>query len=333
MNTYLIAEIGVNHNGSIDVAKKLIRAAKRSGASAVKFQSFKTHSIVSKQTPLANYQKENNPNLLSQYDLLKSLELSFEQQRYLQKYCKKIQIDFISSPFDQESLDDLVNLDLKIIKIPSGEITNMPLLRKIGGLNKNLILSTGLSNMTEISDAIDILTNSGTSKKNISILHANTMYPTPYEDVNLSAMINIKETFSLDVGYSDHTLGIQVSLAAVTLGAKIIEKHFTLSRDLTGPDHKASIEPHELEEMVKGIKIIETVLGSRETYPTKSEIKNLNAVRKSIVASQFIRKGEVFSNENLTTKRPGDGISPMLWDSVIGTEAKYDFYLDDKIIL
>ena len=331
MKTLIIAEAGVNHNGSIELAKKLIDVASEAGADAIKFQTFKAKNLVSKIAKKAKYQVENTGSDESQYEMLKKLELGFDEFKELKTYCDKKGIMFLSTPFDDESIEFLDNLGLKIFKIPSGEITNLPYLRKIGKLRKKVILSTGMADLGEIEDALDVLISVGIKKKNITVLHANTEYPTPIEDVNLKAMKTIECAFGVDVGYSDHTLGIEVPIAAVAMGAKVIEKHFTLSRDLEGPDHKASLEPDELKEMIKSIRNIEKALGNGIKKPSKSEIKNIKIARKSIVAKRDIKKGEVFSEENLTVKRPGNGISPMRWDEIIGQIALKDYNKDDLI--
>jgi len=331
MSVFIIAEAGVNHNGSIDLAKKLIDAACNAGADAVKFQSFKAENLATKNSQKATYQKETTNIEESQFEMLKKLELNFEMHKELFLYCKNKRIIFLSSPFDHESIDLLKDLGLDIFKIPSGELTNLPYLRHIGKLNKKIILSTGMSNMNEIKNALNILINSGTKKENITILHANTEYPTPIEDVNLRAMVTIGNELDVNFGYSDHTLGIEVDIAAVAIGASCIEKHFTLDRNLEGPDHKASLEPQELKAMVRAIKNIELALGSGIKIPSKSEMQNIKIVRKSIVAKTQIKKNDVFNENNLTVKRPGNGISPMKWDEIIGTKAPKDYREDDLI--
>ncbi|MFA6192773.1 MAG: N-acetylneuraminate synthase [Sulfurimonas sp.] len=328
---FIIAEAGVNHNGSTELAKKLIDVAALAGADAVKFQTFKTENLVSKNASKAEYQKSTTDADESQFDMIKKLELDVSAHRELIAYCKQKNILFLSTPFDLDSVDLLQNLGLEIFKIPSGEITNLPYLRKIGALNKKVILSTGMANMNEIMDAVAILTASGTKKENITVLHANTEYPTPMEDVNLNAMLSIRDTLNVACGYSDHTLGIEVDIAAVALGAECIEKHFTLDNTMEGPDHKASLEPHELIAMVQAIRNIEKALGSGIKTPSKSESKNINISRKSIVAKKEIKKSEIFSEENITVKRPGTGISPMKWDEIIGSCALKD-YKEDELI-
>lgn len=331
--TFIIAEAGVNHNGSIDLAYKLIDEAKNAGADAVKFQSFKASNIVSKKAEKAEYQKRTTDSNETQYEMIKRLELSLEDHINLINYCKKKEIEFLSSPFDFDSIDVLNNLGLKTFKIPSGEIINLPYLRKIGKLNKNIILSTGMSDLGEIEDALNVLIENGTLKEKIIVLQCNTEYPTPFEDVNLKAMLTIKNAFNVKVGYSDHTQGIEVPIAAVALGAEVIEKHFTLDRNMEGPDHKASLEPNELKQMVKAIRNIEVALGDGIKKPSKSELKNRDIARKSIVAIKKIEKGEIFNESNIGVKRPGKGLSPMRWDEVIGKLAKRNFEEDEIIEL
>mgnify|MGYP000745251638 FL=1 len=331
MSVFIIAEAGVNHNGSIELAYKLIDVASASGADAVKFQTFKAENLVSKNAQKAEYQKQTTNPSESQFNMLKKLELDANAHRRLIDYCKKKDINFLSTPFDHESIDLLNELELQIFKIPSGEITNLTYLRHIGSLNKKVILSTGMSDLKEIGDAIKILTNAGTLKENITVLHANTMYPTPMEDVNLRAMQTIQNKFDVAVGYSDHTLGIEVDIAAVAMGATIIEKHFTLDKTMDGPDHKSSISPEELKAMVSSIRNIEKALGSSIKKPSKSEKPNITMARKSIVASKSIKKGELFTEKNITIKRPGTGISPMKWDSILGKVAERDYKLDDLL--
>ncbi len=331
MSVFIIAEAGVNHNGSIDLAKKMIDVASDAGADAIKFQTFKAENLLTKDAKKAQYQTRNTNPDESQFDMIKNLELNDESHKELFLHCSKKKIIFLSSPFDLCSVTLLNNIGLEIFKIPSGEITNLPYLRQIGKLNKKIILSTGMSQLSEIKDALDVLIHAGTKKDNIIILHANTEYPTPMQDVNLRAMLTIGASFKVAYGYSDHTLGIEVGVAAVALGATCIEKHFTLSRDMDGPDHSASIEPHELKKMIESIRNIEKALGSSEKKPSKSEALNMHMTRKSIVASRDISKGEEFNANNLTVKRPGDGISPMEWDDIIGTNATKDYSKDELI--
>jgi N,N'-diacetyllegionaminate synthase len=328
---FIIAEAGVNHNGSTELAKKLIDAASVAGADAVKFQTFKAEKLVSKNAQKAEYQKQTTDKAESQFDMIKKLELDEATHHELMAYCKTKNIIFLSTPFDHDSIELLDTLGLEIFKIPSGEITNLPYLRHIGKLGKRVILSTGMTDIGEIEDALDILIDAGTKKENITVLHANTMYPTPMEDVNLKAMVTIGKTFDIAYGYSDHTLGIEVDIAAVAMGASCIEKHFTLDCAMEGPDHKASLEPDELKAMVKAIRNIEIALGSSVKKPSKSEIPNMQVARKSIVANKSIKKGELFTQDNLAVKRPGNGISPMRWDEVIGTFATKDYQKDELI--
>ena len=328
---FIIAEAGVNHNGSIDLAKKLINVAADSGVDAVKFQTFKAATLVSKNAQKANYQKETTDSNESQFEMIKKLELDIDTHKKLIAYCKEKNITFLSTPFDHDSIDLLSGLGLDIFKIPSGEITNLPYLRHIGSLNKTVILSTGMANLGEIEDALNILVDSGTARHNITILHANTMYPTPMEDVNLRAMQTIGKAFNITYGYSDHTLGIEVDIAAVAMGASIIEKHFTLDKNMEGPDHKASLEPHELKAMVQAIRNIEIALGSSIKQASKSEKPNMAVVRKSITAKESIKKGNVLTKDNLIAKRPGTGLNPMRWDEVVGMVAQQDYEVDDLI--
>ena len=331
MNVFIIAEAGVNHNGSIDLAKKLIDVASASGADAVKFQTFKADNLTTKKAQKAIYQKENTDKEESQFDMLKKLELDIEAHKELISYCSNKKIIFLSSPFDHESIELLNDLGLEILKIPSGEITNLPYLRHIGKLNKRIILSTGMSNIDEVKSALNILINSGTKKNNITVLHANTEYPTSMEDVNLRAMLTIGKELDINFGYSDHTLGIEVDIAAVAMGASCIEKHFTLDCNMEGPDHKASLEPNQLKAMVIAIRNIEVALGGSVKKPSKSEIKNMKIARKSIVAKTKIKKDDILNEKNLTVKRPGTGISPMKWDEVMGTKAIKDYNADELI--
>ena len=329
---FIIAEAGVNHNGSIELAKQLIDVAVGAGVDAVKFQTFKASNLVSKNAQKAQYQKENmNDGDDSQFNMLKKLELDIDTHKELISYCKSKNIMFLSTPFDHDSIELLNDLGLEIFKIPSGEITNLPYLRHIGKLDKKVILSTGMADIGEIEDALDILISAGTKKENITVLHANTMYPTPMEDVNLNAMQTIGNTFDIAYGYSDHTLGIEVDIAAVAMGASCIEKHFTLDKTMQGPDHKASLEPDELNAMVKSIRNIELALGSSIKKPSKSETPNIEIARKSIVAKKTVKKGEVLTKDNLIIKRPGNGINPMRWDEIIGSVALKD-YVEDELI-
>ncbi|MCD4819045.1 MAG: N-acetylneuraminate synthase [Candidatus Cloacimonetes bacterium] len=329
--TFIIAEAGINHNGNIETAFKLIDAAKEASADAVKFQTFTAKQTVSKNTQKADYQKETTDKEESQYDMIRKLELNEEQHQKLISYCNEKGIKFLSSPFDLSSIDLLGKLGLDIFKIPSGEIVNLPYLRKIGSLKKEVLISTGMANLGEIETALDVLVNSGTRRENITILHCTTNYPCPYEEVNLKAILTIKEAFKLTVGYSDHTLGIEVPIAAVAVGATVIEKHFTLNKNMEGPDHKASLEPNELKAMVTAIRNIEKALGNGIKKPNKSEIEIMKVARKSIVAKCKIKKGEIFTKDNLATKRPGTGISPMRWDEILGRKAIHNFEEDEFI--
>jgi len=331
MSVFIIAEAGVNHNGSVDLAKKLIDASSISGADAVKFQTFKAENLVSKTAEKADYQKKTTDTSESQFDMIKKLELDISTHKELLTYCQEKGIMFLSTPFDHDSINLLTDLGLQIFKIPSGEITNLPYLRHIGSLGKKVVLSTGMSTLQEVENALTILTGTGTKKENITILHANTMYPTPMEDVNLKAMLTIQKELDIAVGYSDHTIGIEVDIAAVAMGASIIEKHFTLDKTMDGPDHKSSLEPEELKSMVVAIRNIEKALGVYEKKPSPSESVNMKVARKSIVASQNIRKGEGLTENNITVKRPGSGISPMKWDDIIGTVATKDYKIDNLI--
>ena len=331
MSVFIIAEAGVNHNGSVDLAKCLIDVAVDSGVDAVKFQTFKAENLVAKNTQKAEYQKRTTDASESQFDMIKKLELDVDTHKELIAHCQEKDIMFLSTPFDHESIDLLSDLGLKIFKIASGEITNLPYLRHIGSLGKKVVLSTGMSNLKEVGDALNILINAGTSKDNITVLHANTMYPTPMEDVNLNAMLTIQKEFDVAVGYSDHTLGIEVDIAAVAMGASCIEKHFTLDRAMDGPDHRASLEPEELKEMVDSIRNIEKALGSSEKKPSQSESVNIDIARKSIISKTDINKGDILDENNLCVKRPGNGISPMRWNEVIGTIAIKDYKKDTLI--
>ena len=331
----IIAEAGVNHNGSIETAKKMIDKAVDAGVDIIKFQTFKSEKLVSKSAQQAEYQKKNigNSSDNSQLNMLKKLELSHTDHKELIEYCKQKGIKFFSTAFDLESVDYLHSLNLGLWKIPSGEITNYPYLKKIAQFGEPVILSTGMCEMQDIEVAMKVLTDNGLSKDKISILHCNTEYPTPFKDVNLLAMNELKERFGVRVGYSDHTKGIEVPIAAVALGAEIIEKHFTLDRNMEGPDHKASLEPDELKAMVSAIRNIELALGDGHKTISESERKNIAVARKSIVAAKDIKAGEIFTENNLAVKRPGNGISPMDWENVIGKTAKKDFAEDELIVL
>lgn len=329
MHTFIIAEAGVNHNGDIETAKKLVDVAADAGADAVKFQTFQAEKLVCKNAQKAGYQLQTTDGRETQYEMLKKLELTQKMHKELINYCNKKNIMFLSTPFDEESLYLLVQLQLHIIKIPSGEITNYPFLKAIAQTGEKVIMSTGMSTIEEIRQAVKILKDNGS--KEIALLHCNTQYPTPYCDVNLKAMQTIRNVTGCEVGYSDHTLGIEIPIAAVTLGATIIEKHFTLDRNMKGPDHKASLEPIELKNMVKAIRNVEIALGNEKELVTNSEKENLVVARKSIVAMKKIHKGEIITNDNITTKRPGNGINPMRWNEIIGTQAIRDFEADELI--
>lgn len=326
----IIAEAGVNHNGDIKIARELIDAAKESGADIVKFQTAKLESLVSESAQMAEYQKKNINMVKSQKEMLRDLILPFEDFSELAQYCEDREITFLSTPFDIDSILFLDNL-VKIWKIPSGEITNYPYLREIALTGKPVIMSTGMCELQEVREAVRVLKENGSGE--ITLLHCNTEYPTPMQDVNLRAMQTLREEFGLPVGYSDHTQGIEVPIAAAAMGAVVVEKHFTLDRNMEGPDHKASLEPEELRAMVQAIRNIEAALGDGVKRPSASEAKNRDVVRKSIVAKTDIRKSEVFTEENLTAKRPGNGISPMRWNEVIGLRADRDYEQDEMIEL
>ncbi len=319
---FIIAEAGVNHNGSTELAKKLIDVAVNSGADAIKFQTFKAENLVSKKAQKAEYQKQTTDSKESQFEMIKKLELDVDTHQALMAYCAEKNILFLSTPFDHDSINLLNKLGLDIFKIPSGEITNLPYLKQIGALNKQVILSTGMANLAEIEAALAVLVSAGTQRKRITVLHANTMYPTPMEDVNLKAMQTIGQAFDI---------GIEVDIAAVAMGASVIEKHFTLDKTMEGPDHKASLEPDELKAMVKAIRNIERALGSPIKQPSPSEQPNMAVARKSLIAKIDIKQGEQFTENNLTIKRPGTGISPMRWDEVIGQTAQKNYLADDLI--
>jgi len=330
--TLIIAEAGVNHNGNLECAKKLVAAAAEAGADIVKFQTFQAEMVASQFAQKAGYQ-EQTTGVGNQLEMLRKLQLDIESHREIVQCCSRHHIEFLSTPFDLQSIDLLVQLGVPTIKIPSGEITNLPYLRKIGSLGKKIIMSTGMALVNEIKDALDVLERAGTSRANITILHCNTEYPTPYSDVNLLAMRTLCETFGLPVGYSDHTMGIEVPIAAVAMGAVVIEKHLTLDRSMDGPDHRASIEPTMFADMVRCIRNVEESLGSGGKKPSPSESRNMMIARKSIVAMCPIRKGDMLTPENITTKRPGSGISPMDWDRVVGTKAVRAYAPDEMITL
>ena len=329
-HTLIIAEAGVNHNGSIEMAKQLIDAAAAAGVDYVKFQTFKAEKLVTKDAKQAEYQQRNAADS-SQYAMLKKLELTPRQHEELITYCMQKGVCFLSTAFDLESIEYLHSLNLGLWKIPSGEITNYPYLKKIAQYGEPVIMSTGMCSMGDVEQALNVLLKNGLTKEQITLLHCNTEYPTPMQDVNLKAMLQLRDKFEVRVGYSDHTKGIEVPIAAVALGAEVIEKHFTLDRTLPGPDHKASLEPNELKAMVDAIRNIEQALGDGQKHVSASEEKNMAIARKSIVAAKDIKKGELLTEENLTTKRPGSGISPMRWEEVIGTKAILDFAEDELI--
>lgn len=334
MSVLIIAEAGVNHNGSMKIAKQLVDAAVEASVDIIKFQTFKAEKLVSKTAKQAEYQKNNiGDGNDSQYEMLKTLELSEENHEELIAYCREKGIRFWSTAFDFESMDYLHSLGLGLWKIPSGEITNYPFIRKIASYGEDVIMSTGMCEKKDIQNAMDVLLRYGIRKEQITLLHCNTQYPTPFQDVNLNAMASIMHEFDIQVGYSDHTLGIEVPIAAVALGAKVIEKHFTIDRNLPGPDHKASLEPHELKSMVSAIRHIEQALGDGIKRVSDSEKANIPVARKSIVAACLIKKGELLTEENLTVKRPGTGLSPMLWNEVVGTIAIKDYEEEDLIQL
>ena len=329
----IIAEAGVNHNGSSKKAFDLVDAACKAKVDYIKFQTFKTEEVISKNAPKADYQKKNNSDKQTQYEMVKNLELSKKSHLQIIKYCQKKKIKYFSTAFDNDSFIFLRKNGLDLCKIPSGEINNLPYLRFLGEQGLPILMSTGMSTMQEIEFALNTLVKSGTKKKNITLLHCNTAYPTPFIDANLRAIKTLKDTFNINVGYSDHTLGIEAAIAAVSIGATFIEKHFTLNKNDQGPDHKASLNVNELTKLVKSIRNVELSLGNGIKTPTTSEKKNIFIARRSIVAAIRIKKGTVFSSKNIKTKRPGNGLSPTLWDNIIGTKSKFDFEKDDLIKL
>lgn len=337
MAVLIIAEAGVNHNGSLELARQLIDAAADAGVDYVKFQTFRADKLVTQTARQAAYQSRNlgssQSNSDSQYEMLKALELSFDDHRVLIDHCRTRNVRFLSTAFDLESIAFLHSLELPLWKVPSGELTNFPYLRRIGRTGKPVILSTGMATLDEIEQAIGVLTRFGTPRNQITLLHCTTEYPAPKNQVNLRAMDTMRDYFGLPVGYSDHTEGIEIPIAAVAMGATVIEKHFTLDRTLPGPDHRASLEPDELTAMVQAIRQVESALGSGMKEPAEAERANTPIARKSIVAATFIRQGDLFSEENLTTKRPGTGLSPMRWEAVIGQPAPHDFKSDEPIEL
>lgn len=331
--TIIIAEAGVNHNGNYEMALKMIDEAKAAGADYVKFQTAKPELVISTFAPKAEYQKETTGNGESQLEMCKAIHLPLTDYKPLKEYCDKVGIGFMSTPFDLVSIDVLEPLDMDYYKIPSGEITNLPYLRAIAAKGRKVIISTGMSELPEIEEALQVLENGGLKRSDIIVLHCNTEYPTPMRDVNLRAMLDIRDRLGVAVGYSDHTNGIEVPIAAVALGAEVIEKHFTLDKTLPGPDHKASLEPQELKAMVDAIRNIEAALGDGKKKVTDSERPNIIVARKSIVAARPIKAGEVYTEENVTVKRPGNGISPMKWDDLLGKTAPRDFEYDELIEL
>jgi N,N'-diacetyllegionaminate synthase len=331
MKITIIAEAGVNHNGNMTMAKNLVDAAAYAGADLVKFQTFKAETLVTQSTEKAEYQKNLTGEGESQFEMIKKLELDRAAHESLIDYCNQKNIQFLSTAFDHDSIDLLAELDIPFYKIPSGEITNLPYLRHVGRMDKPVVMSTGMATLQEVQAALNVLLEAGVKKNDLTILHCNTEYPTPMEDVNLKAMLTMRDELGVAVGYSDHTLGIEVPVAAVALGASVIEKHFTLDRTLPGPDHAASLEPHELKEMVSAIRNIEKAMGNGMKKPSPSEIKNIPIARKSIVAKKSIKIGEKFSESNLTVKRPGTGICPMQWDDIMNQKSKKYFNMDDLI--
>ncbi|MCD7907968.1 MAG: N-acetylneuraminate synthase [Clostridium sp.] len=331
--TLIIAETGVNYNGRLELAKKMVYTAKECGADIVKFQTAKAELLMSRYAQKADYQKKTTDAQESQLDMCRKILLPYEDFYSLKALCEEVDITFLSTPFELESIDFLRSLSMDTWKIPSGEITNLPYLERIGSFNQKVILSTGMCRLEEVEAALDILEKNGTERNKISLLHCTTEYPAPYESVNLKAMLTLRETFRLQTGYSDHTPGITIPIAAVSMGAEIIEKHFTLDKQMEGPDHKASLDPVELKAMVSAIRNVEKALGSGEKVPSECEKKNIAVARKSLVAKRAIRKGEIFSEDNITAKRPGTGVSPMYWYEVLGTRAGRDFSEDELIEL
>ena len=333
MKTLVIAEVGVNHNGSMEIAKKLIDVASESGANIVKFQTFTAEKLVKNNAPRAQYQIDNTNKKESQFEMLKKLEMTKENFIELNLYCSQKKIEFLSTGFDIESINFLVDLGIKRIKIPSGEINNLPLLRHISSFDLPIILSTGMSSLEEVKETVQFLIKEGVSKKNLTILHCTSQYPAPLDSVNLRAMLTIKEQLHIDIGYSDHTLNFETPIVAVSMGAKIIEKHFTLSRSMDGPDHPASLEPQDLKSMIESIRNTELLLGSKEKKPTEIELQTIKVARKSIVAKKIIPHGKTIEESDIDTMRPGNGVSPMHWDTVIGSTAKKKYKKNEQIIL
>ena len=329
MKTLIIAEAGVNHNGNFEIAKQLVDKAVEAGADIVKFQTCKAENVISRYADKAEYQKVTTGEADTQLEMVRKLMLTYEQYGQLKDYCDEKGIEFLSTAFDLPSVDYLHSIGMKRWKIPSGEITNLPLLMKIASLHEPIIMSTGMSELSEVADAVKVLKENGAG--DITLLHCTTEYPAPYEDVNLKAMDTMKEAFDLPVGYSDHTKGLEIPVAAVARGACVIEKHFTLSREMEGPDHAASIEPEELKQMVQMIRHVEVSIGDGVKKVSASEAKNQDIARKSIIARTAIKAGEIFTEDNITTKRPGSGINPMRWFELLGKEAKHD-YEEDYLI-
>ncbi len=333
MKTLIIAEAGVNHNGDVEIAKQLIKAAADAGADFVKFQSFVTEKSIAHYAPKADYQTATTGSRESQYEMVKNLELSEQDHKILINECDRYEIGFFSTAFDTDSLDMLMDFGLDYIKIPSGEITNLPFIRYIASFGKPIILSTGMASLEEVEAALDALEFAGIARSLVTVLHCTTEYPAPMEDVNLRAMVNMKHAFDVNVGYSDHTRGTEISIAAVALGATVIEKHLTMNRNMAGPDHKASLEPNEFESMVRAIRNLEKAMGDGIKRAATSEIKNKSIARKSLVAIKEIQSGDIFDAKNVGAKRPGNGISPMHWDRVIGRTAQRAFAVDEQIEL
>ncbi len=329
---FIIAEAGLNHNGSFQKALEMIKVAKETGADAIKFQTAVPELVITHKAQKAEYQIEKTGSKESQLEMVKKIHLPLNSYQKLKAECKKQNLEFMSTAFDAVSIETLDKVGLNRMKIPSGEVTNLPYLRQIGSIGKPIIMSTGMANLEEVRTAIEILVSTGMQKRDITILHCNTDYPTSMEDVNLEAMLTIKHQLGVEIGYSDHTLGIEVSIAAVAKGATIIEKHFTLDRNLVGPDHAASLEPDEFKLLVQSVRNIEKALGDGEKKPSQSELKNIPIIRRSIVAKKPIKKGEKFSEENITVKRPGTGISPMEWDNIVGNISNYNYDMDDLIL-
>lgn len=333
MGVIVIAEAGVNHNGDIEIAKKLIDVAAGAGADYVKFQTFTADSLVTVNADKASYQKINTRSNESQYAMLKKLELTGDMHRSLMRHCMERGISFLSTGFDIPSVKFLVEMGVDFIKVPSGEITNLPYLQFVGSQGLPVLLSTGMSTLEEVGDAVDALFGAGLSRNQLMLLHCTSEYPAPFDAVNLNAMLVMRDRFEVKVGYSDHTSGITISMAAVALGATIIEKHFTLDKGMEGPDHKASLSPGELRDLIRGIREIECAVGNGTKFPTRSEMENAKVVRKSLVASKYIAAGDIFSEDNLTTKRPGTGISPMKINQIIGTVSLRSYEIDELIVL